>query len=175
MSSPIRNRFVRQADEFLQAAKSTPWGVPQWTPSSWPREVQAIWRIQEASGIERAHLRFRCGTYRREYPSVTLIFRDEAIWRVDLVPESECKPNPHWAAHGGVPPRVCGHHEHAWPDNRAHLLAGAPWGLPCRRPLPANVRRLPQVLPWFAERIGLTLCEGWHAFDVPPQTDLFPR
>lgn len=175
MSGAVRNRDVRQVDDFLRAEKSTPWGAPEWAPSSRPREVQAIWRIQDASGVERAHLRFRCATNRREFPSVSLIFRDDPIWRVDLVPVAECKPNPAWAVREGVPPMVCGPHEHAWSDNRTHLLTGAPWCLPCRRPLPSNVRRLPQVLPWLAERIGLTLCEGWRAFDLPPQTDLFPR
>jgi hypothetical protein len=125
--------------------------------------------------VERAHLRFRCETHQREYPSVSLVFQSEMIWRVDLAPPEKVKFNPAWAKRVGAPPKVAGHHEHAWGDNREYLEGGASWGLPCRRPIPANLRRLPQVLPWFAERIGLELCEGWWNFDVPPQTDLFSR
>lgn len=109
------------------------------------------------------------------FPSVSLIFRKMLVERVDLVPQEECKLNPHWAARFGVPARVCGPHGHHWPDNRDHLLTDAPWGLPCRRPLPPNLRRLPQVLPWLAGKLTINLPDDWREFDVPPQTDLFPE
>lgn len=175
MASAARNRDVEQIDAFMAEPKRLLPKPPEWTASSYPREAQAIWRIEDAAGVESAQLRFRCHTSRRGFPSVSLIFRKLLVERVDLVPQDECKFNPHWAARFGVPATVCGSHGHHWPDNREHLLTDAPWGLPCRRPLPASVRRLPQVLPWLADKAALNLPDDWREFDVPPQTDLFPE
>lgn len=174
MTDAVRRRDVRYVDDFLVMDKRAVAPVPDWIASSWPREMQAVWRIQEASGIERAHLRFRCKSSQRQNPSVSVIFRDQPIWRIDLAPQSETKPNPHWGHRIGVPATVCGAHEHAWPDNRDYVLTSDVWGLPCRRPLPPRIRRLSQAIPWLAEKLQLELCPGWHEFDVPPQTDLFP-
>jgi hypothetical protein len=47
------------------------------------------------------------------------------------------------------------------------------WELPCRRPLAPQIRKLPQAIPWLAERINLTLNPDQRGFDVPPQAALF--
>lgn len=109
------------------------------------------------------------------YPSLSLIFRAHVIWRIDIVPHDEGKLNPPWAKSLGLPPEVFGPHGHEWPDNRAHVLnEHATWNIPRRRPLPVNLRRLEQVLPWFADRIAIDVTPDQRGFDVPPQADLFP-
>jgi hypothetical protein len=172
----MRNSEVAVVDAFLLEPKRLRGDQPLWTQSEHRvREIHATWAVEDSLGIERAELRFRCHSISRQYPSVSLIFRSKAIWRVDIVPAEECKYNPLWARKLDLPATVCGPHGHEWPDNRDHLLReGATWDIPCRRPLPTNVRRLDQVIPWLAERLGLELRPDQRGFNVPPQTDLFP-
>lgn len=173
MTTAVRNREVAQIDAYLTERKRLKPGAPEWKPSSRPREVHAIWHVEDSAGVERAHLRFRCHTSRRAYPTIMLILGELQAWRVDLVPPDECKFNPPWAYRLGLPAMVCGPHGHEWSDNRDHLLTDAPWKLPCRRPMPVNLRRIPQVLPWLAESLRIELSNGWRGFDIPPQADLF--
>jgi hypothetical protein len=177
MASAMRNSEVNAVDLFLSEPKRLRGGSPQWQQSEHrPRELHAVWLIEDSLGIERAQLRFRCASNNRQNPSISLIFRSKPIWRVDLVPPSECKYNPPWARALGLPATVCGPHGHEWEDNRGHILKDhTTWDIPCRRPLPTNIRRLAQVLPWFASRISLDLLPEQRGFDVPAQTDLFGR
>lgn len=173
MSAAVRNRDILAIKEFLACEKRLKGGPPQWKPSSRKGDVQAIWDIVEEHGVERAHLRFRCATAHRDCPSLSLIFRDRPVWRVDIVPADECKYNPPWCAQLGLPATVCGPHEHNWDDNDAYLAEGAAWNLPARRPLPPQIRRVPQIIPWFCSMIKLSFEAEQRGFDVPPQTDLF--
>ena len=151
-------------DAFLLEPKHLRGGHPVWQQSEHrARELHATWGIEDTLGIERAALRFRCYSDDRLYPSLSLIFRSKPIWRVDIVRATERKFNPPWARTQGLPFEVIGPHEHGWPDNKPHLLREHTiWEIPSRRPLPVNVRRLPQVLPWLSERInlGLSLTKG---------------
>ena len=177
MASAMRNSEVAAVDAFLSDRKQLRGGPPTWQQSEHRvRELHAVWGIQDSLGIERAQLRFRCYSNNRLFPSVSLIFRSKPIWRIDIVPMDECKFNPPWARRLGLPATVCGPHGHEWRDNREHILREyTTWDIPCRRPLPLNVRRLTQVIPWFAEQIALDLHPDQRGFDVPPQSDLFPR
>lgn len=169
-----RDDDVRAVDTFLAEPKTLVGGLPEWLPSERPHELQAIWIVADAVGVERAQLRFRVFRHDRHAPSLSLLFRNRPVWRLDMVPSSECKPNPHWAWRVKAEARVCGPHCHEWPDNRDFLLTGAPvWILPCRRALPPTVRRLPQAMYWLADRLGLRLDGEQRGFDVPPKTDLF--
>lgn len=173
----VRNRDVAAVDAFLAESKALKSEIPEWKKSSRRGDVECIWHIIDSAGTERAHLRFRCPIDNRAFPTVLLIFRNYQICRVDCVPDDECKYNPPWAYSVGAPPTVCGNHEHAWQDNRVYLLGigqqEPPWTTPCRRPLPAAIRRIPQILPWFTEKIGLSMPSCWREFDLPPQTELF--
>ncbi|MFH5926150.1 hypothetical protein [Roseomonas xinghualingensis] len=131
------------------------------------------WSIIDGSGVRRSRLQFRYHALRPECPTISLLFQDNLVCRVDFVSPEECKFNPPWARRLGCPATVCGPHEHSWDDNQEHLQRGGPWELPCRRPIPPNLRRLNQVLPWLAEKVNLTLPEGWREFDVAPPSDLF--
>ena len=175
MSSAPRNREIRAVDAFLAEDKHLVDGLPEWATSSRKGEMQAIWNIADAHGIERGHLRFRCASRARLFPSVSVIFRDNPIWRVDVVPADECKYNPVWCHALGLPSTVCGNHEHGWPDNRNYVTQDGPWTLPARRPLTPQLRQLTQIIPWFAIQIHLELNSEVHSFNVPPQTDLLPR
>lgn len=101
--------------------------------------------------------------------SILLIFRSQCISRLDFVSDTICHANPIWARRLGVPPDVCGPHLHPWDLNRAHVLAQARWELPCRIPLPPQIRRFDQAFPWFADQVSLVLTPGDRTFDLPRQ------
>jgi hypothetical protein len=148
-------------------------GLPEWQQSARPIELTATWNVRDSTGIIRSQLRFRCIKRDRSYPSVSLVLTGRLVWRVDLVPPTECKLNPVGAAKEGLPARIYGPHSHGWPDNRGYVTSAGVWELPYRRELPPQIRRLPQALYWLAERVNLALEHDQRGFDVPPQSDLF--
>ena len=172
MAGAIRDTEAAEVDAFLAEEKRLD-GVPLWHDSSYPGEKSAVWNIHDSLDIMRATLRFRCPLLNRAWPSVSLVFRDNAIWRIDLVGPDVWKPNPADAAALGLPPEVRGSHSHTWPDNREHLLLQDQWGLPYRRPLPPAIRRLPQAIASLAAAVNLLLEPDQRRFDVPVQAELF--
>jgi hypothetical protein len=100
-------------------------------------------------------------------PSISVIFNRQSVSRLDFVPPNACENNPLWAARLGLSPRVCGPHFHGWTHNRDHVLTGEEWQLPCREPLPPQVRRFEQALPWLAGLINLILTPEQRSFEIP--------
>jgi hypothetical protein len=163
---------VDDIDAFLADAKTLIGGEPLWRPGGFAGDLHATWGIADSVGVSRGELRFRVSPADRTEPSISVIYRGRPVWRVDIVPPTSWKPNPPDAVGLGLPPRVDGPHEHAWPDNREYVRINGFRRLPNRRPLPA-IRRLPQALAALAARINLTLGPDQRGFDVPPRTDLF--
>jgi hypothetical protein len=171
MSGAARQSQVDRVDEFLLAPKGLKGGYPQWVTNT-RGEFEATWIIAEATGLERAQLRFCCSRPTRSHPSVSVIFQGQPIWRFDLVPATEWKLNPHGAFDLKLPPRVYGNHQHAWPDNRSHVLNNA-WELPFRRPAASNLYKISQCYQALAKDINLELLQDQYGFEVPPRADLF--
>jgi hypothetical protein len=169
-----RTSEVVAVDDFLaDQGKSLQGESPPWIVGRDGIEWTAIWNIQDSLGVVSAHFRFRLDPQHRSRPSISLIYRSNRVWRVDIESTTVCKPNPLWAASIGAPARVCGSHCHSWPDNRSHILSQELWDIPCRRPIPAQVRRLPQAVSWLAQQVNLVLGFEQRGFDVPPRTSLF--
>ena len=102
-------------------------------------------------------------------PSLSIIFNRQAVARLDFVPIDDCESNPPWGSGLGLSPRVCGPHYHAWEHNRSHVLLTGEWELPCREPLPPQLRKFEQAFPWLADRINLVLTSNQRRFEPPPQ------
>jgi hypothetical protein len=164
---------VATVDDFLSRGKSLVGNPPEWKLASRDWEYTLIWIIADDLGAEVAQLRFRWPKGPKVSPAVSLLLRGNPIWRVDLVSQDECKFNPHDAHLYGLPPKVCGPHEHAWPDNRHYVSACGFGKIPYRRPLPPQVKRFGQILPWLSDKIKLTLTAEQRKFDQPPQGSLF--
>lgn len=164
---------VAEIDAFIAEPKTLLGPPPAWQQSSRVRDMEAKWQVEDSLGIIRAHLRFRFIKTEREYPSLSLIFQNTPIWRVDLRPESSWKPNPPVAAKLNLPAHVQGSHSHGWDHNRAYCLSQKAIQLPIRSPLPAKIRKLPQALMWLAGHVNLTIKPDQRDFDVPPKSDLF--
>ena len=162
---------ISQVDDFLASEKALEDAMPIWQSSSRPGELHAIWNISDPLGV-RAHLRFRISETEPTLPSVSLIFRRNAVARLDIEDPTVSHSNPPWAAQLGLPAEVSGSHFHSWEDNRDHILNTGLWELPARRPVEAALRRVPQMLPWIADRLGITITHEQRAFDLPPKEQL---
>jgi hypothetical protein len=87
-----------EIDAFLREEKRLDGPHPIWHEASRPGEMSAVWDVQDSLDITRAALRLRCSLETLAWPSVSLVFHRNAIWRIDLVPVHESKPNPLGAA-----------------------------------------------------------------------------
>lgn len=68
-------------------------------------------------------------------PTICALYRKKLIYRVDIVPMTECKPNDYGALEMGLPSMVCGPHTHPWAENR-HIVEANGFGeLPIRKPV----------------------------------------
>jgi hypothetical protein len=133
-------------------------------------EWRANWPIADSLGIVGpGALRVVVRPGQALGPSISVIFNRQMVSRLNFVPAQECESNPLWAAAVGLPPRVCGPHLHAWDHNRLHVLDTGEWQLPCREPLPAQIRKFDQAFPWLAARINLVLTPDQRRFEPPPQ------
>ena len=57
-----------------------------------------------------------------------------------------------------------------WEHNRAHAIGQQTrWDLPCREPLPPQVRRFDQAWLWLADRINLVLTVEQRKFEIPAE------
>ena len=133
-------------------------------------EREATWPIADSLGIVgtgQIRVVVRPGLYLG--PSISVIFNRQAITRLDFVPANECESNPLWAAALGLPPRVCGPHIHTWEHNRNHVLTHEDWELPCREPLPPQIRRFEQAFAWLTDRMNLVLTPEQRSFELPTE------
>jgi hypothetical protein len=171
MPSQTRQAEVDAVDEFLAAPKGLKGGHPEWLANS-RGEYEASWIISEADGRERGRLHFCCSRPSRSHPSVSVIFRNNPIWRFDLVPATEGKPNPPGAYDLKLPSWVYGNHQHAWPDNRKHVLENN-WTLPFRRQAATTLYKISQCYQGLAPEINLQLLRHQYGFEVPHNNMLF--
>jgi hypothetical protein len=154
---------VAAADAFWADTPKTLSGPPpEFGASTFHREGQyereAIWPIADSLGIvTTGQLRFAVRPGLQLGPSISVIFNRQVIARLDFVPPNEAEFNPSWAEAFGLSARVCGPHFHSWEHNRQNVLNNERWELPCREPLPIQVRRFEQAFPWLAAKMNLTL------------------
>jgi hypothetical protein len=171
MRAAARLAEVEAVDRFLAAEKHLYGAPPEFGPTNFQRKRQAewgaVWPIADEFGVVTSG-QLRIVTRPGLEPRVTInvIFRNQNVGRLDFVPATECEDNPFWAV-GDIPRRVCGPHFHGWETNREHVLRGEIWEMPCREPLPPQVRRFEQALPWLADHINLVLTPEQRMFDVP--------
>lgn len=163
---------IAAVDTFLEGRKHLFGSPPEFGPTTYVRrsqaEWQAVWPIADDLGVvTTGQMRIVARPGPALGPSIAIIFNGQCVSRLDMVPQAECEPNPHWAAALGMPPMVCGPHFHGWEQNRGFLLDSEGWRLPAREPLPPQVRRFSQAFPWLADRINLVLTPEQRAFEVP--------
>jgi hypothetical protein len=163
---------IDDVDRFLADEKRLYGAPPEVGPTKFHRKGQqewsAVWPIEDKLGVVTSgQLRFviRAGSDQR--PTIAVIFKGQCVSRLDFVPIAECEANPPWAEAIGVPASVCGPHWHPWVRNRSHVRDQERWDLPCREPLPVQIRRFDQAFPWLAAQINLVLTPDQRTFELP--------
>jgi len=159
-------------DRFLSTPKSLYGGPPEFGATKFVRAGQpewgAVWPVRdELDVVTSGQLKIVARPGMDKGTTITLIYNKQCITRLDLSPIEECERNPSWAWQFDLPAKVCGFHFHDWETNRAHVLATGKWELPCRSPLPPQIRRFEQAFPWFAEKVNIALTPEQRQFEPP--------
>lgn len=166
----ISQAELLRADEFLGCAKTLTEQEPGWGRLQNGRWF-ASWPIKDDLGAIRGTLNFRVDPKYADFPTLSLLFEGRPVSRIDLTPDHWVKRNPPWAF--ACPATVVGNHVHTWTDNRSQIAATGRWLLQARQPVPHAVRRVPQMLRWFADYANISLYGTQFSFDFTPKQDLF--
>lgn len=171
MVAAARSDEVELVDAFLAQEKFLSGAPPEFGPRLRGKQGSlwdTTWPVADKAGIvENGNLRVNYAPASEKLFSIVLVFRQQCIYRLDFVAETVCHANPLWVRAIGIEPTVCGPHAHPWDVNRDHILGQNVWDLPCRVPLPQQIRRFDQAFPWFAEQVNLTLSPDDRSFDLP--------
>ncbi|MBW7921988.1 MAG: hypothetical protein H3C51_07795 [Rubellimicrobium sp.] len=135
MTRDEKARICDEADVFLAARKHLDGPQPVWRQNGQLDRLDASWPIHEESGISRAYLAFRVNRISSGAPSVSLIFRQKPLCRVDIMLPDEEDVNPLQAGALGLPGVVRGTHIHRWRNNRDYVLDVLPpdeWEIPIK-------------------------------------------
>lgn len=155
-------------DQFLAADKFLAGLMPEWH-NSFGSSLQTRWPIVDSNGgtlQAELCLSVDSGLLR---PSISVLLAKKLLYRIDLVPAQEEKPNPHWAAQIGLPAKVIGSHTHPWDENRVFCENHGFGELPCRKPVAASLRNLRQALAQTASDINISVTPEQSAIDLPPE------
>ena len=165
----ITQADILRADQFIDCEKTLTDEQPIWVTLENGR-WSASWPVRDDLGATRGSLNFRIDPKYPDYPNLSLLFEGRSISRIDLTPSHWIKRNPPWAL--GCPPIVRGNHVHTWADNRARIVTVEKWVLQARQPVPPAVKRVPQMLKWFANHVKIRLSGDQFHFDFSPRRDL---
>ncbi|MDB2391089.1 hypothetical protein N9X12_07720 [Alphaproteobacteria bacterium] len=161
---------ILEIDEFLLRQKTLSIETPNWTESSRPNEYEARWPLEDNSGVLIAHVIFRFN-YNGQI-SISLIFRNKPIWRIDIVDEFESKPNPPDAHIYDLPAEIVGNHEHQWNDNKEYIKQNGLGSLPYRRSLKPQIRQFQHAMPHFMNAVNVETDANTWKFDLPREQQL---
>jgi hypothetical protein len=124
---------VEEVDAFIAGYKTLSGFLPEWQQNhGWNWSVR--WGVVDFMHVQQAELVFEINAGLTR-PTISALYRKLLIYRVDIVPHSECKWNDYGALALGLPPRVCGPHTHPWPENRQFVVENGFGQLPFRKPV----------------------------------------
>ncbi|RIX31581.1 hypothetical protein D3M59_00715 [Sphingomonas edaphi] len=109
--------------------------------------------------------------------SISVIYNQRPIFRLDVVPDNERKENPFAVRRyaPSLPREVCGPHTHPWVEHREWVRAQGLGELPFRKPLVGSVTSFEHALDIVADAVNLTLAAGQRSVALPAQAGLFAR
>lgn len=164
----MANPTITSIDEFLAGDKFLDGLHPEWG-EGYLGVQQFKWNIVDSLGVGlRSHLDVSLKAT-LDRPTVTLIFQGHPVYRLDVVPNEEEKPNPPWAAALKLPNYVKGTHTHPWYANREHVAQNWDKTLPCREPLDQKMIKLGHVIAHVAESLNITMTTEQRVVYLPKQ------
>lgn len=160
-----------EVDEFIAEYKTLAGFLPEWSQvRGWDWSTR--WGVENAVGVQQAELAFSID-YALKKPTIVMIYRKCLIYRVDIVPETECKNNDFGAMALGLPSLVCGPHVHSWCDNRGFVEQNGFGQLPFRKPAAVADTRFIRALEVIAEDLNINITPAQRQCEPPRQAALF--
>ncbi len=159
---------IEEVDQFVREFKTLAGFMPaEWIQHhGWSWSVR--WGVLDALQVQQAELVFEINPALTK-PSITMIFRKQPIYRVDIVPMSECKWNDWGALELGLPARVCGSHTHGWNDNRLFIASNGFGELPFRRPVDVADTKFIRALEIVAKDLNIHVDPAQRVGCEPPR------
>ena len=169
MGKADKVKLCNEVDAFLQEPKFLLGPQPIWRQNGTFDRLDANWPIEEVSGLSRSYLAFRLNRLSTNEPSVSLIFRNRPVCRIDIKPLDEADGNPLQARKFGLPGQVYGPHIHRWDYNREYVLNALPldeWEIPIKEGISHLTQNLSQILAM--------ICSHCKIDFTPEQRDVTP-
>ena len=162
--------MCEEIDAFLAIVKWLRGYMPEWTPGSRRNQMVSYWPVMEEGRDEsRAYLVFSIYGSAQDQPSVSPIYRNWEVCRVDVKPKNDRDFNPEYALRFGLPKAVFGTHIHLWEHNREYVLnelSPDRWRIPNKMPISQSARKVRHILPCICNHCGIYLNSG--------QRDVYP-
>lgn len=162
---------IAAVDAWLAERKTLSGAFPGWG-RVYGRDHTARWGIIDSIGVQSGELAFSVDRT-LVHPTIAAIMNQKLVYRIDLVPEAECKPN-HFSGRAlGLPGTVCGSHFHRWEHNRDYVSVHGFGELPLRDPTPRALKTLEQALAALCDALNIELTSDQRDVRLPSQADLF--
>jgi hypothetical protein len=163
---------VAEVDAFLAEYKTLTGFPPEWT-QQFGRDWQVRWGIENSIGVQVGELCLGLNE-KFERPSVSALYQRRLIYRLDVVPAEECKPNDFGARAYDLPPWVCGPHTHPWPENKEYVRLKGFGTLPFRKPIEGTAVTIDHAIAIAASDLGIDVRGDQRECPLPRQPSLFP-
>lgn len=162
---------IEEIDSFIAAYKTLDGFLPEFKQRyGWDWETR--WGILDAHGRQQAELVFTLNAALTR-PSITALFRKKLIYRVDIVPMDERKPNDWGAISVGLPSYVQGPHTHPWPEHREFVRQNGFGHLPFRKPVDIVDVQFIRALEVASADLNIHVEPGQRDCEPPKQAALF--
>lgn len=162
---------VAAVDEWLAETKTLSGMFPGWG-RAYGRDYKARWGVIDSAGVQSGELSITVDRALTR-PSICVVMTQKLVYRVDLVPEAECKPNHYSGRALKLASTVCGPHFHRWEHNREFVAQNGFGELPLRDPAPKALKSLEQALAAICDAVNIDLTSDQRDIRLPSQADLF--
>lgn len=157
---------AEEIDAYIAGQKTLIGYLPNWEMGT-RRQWQVRWGISGPNAVENSEL-FLSVSRDWRHQTIICLHRQRMIYRLDIVPETECKPNLHSAWKLGLPLEVCGPHVHGWQENRQYVISsGSDNRLPHRRLIPGRCETLSDAMGWVGEDMNIHIAPDQRDFQMP--------
>lgn len=162
---------VEEVDAFIAGYKTLDGFLPDWEQHyGW--DWSARWGILDDLGRSQAELVFSINAA-LTHPTICATYRRKLIYRVDIVPMDEIKPNDFGALRLGLPAVVQGPHTHPWPEHRDYIRRNGYGDLPFRKPVDIVDTQFIRALEVAAADLNIHVEPRQRECEPPKQAALF--
>lgn len=149
MSKLSKAELCLEVGGYLACRKWLYGPQPIWRQNGDINRLDADWLIEEEGGLFRGKLAFRLNRQSTDQPSISLVFREKMICRIDLKPPTESDGNPPFAMRLNLKGQVYGPHIHRWKHNKQYILSRGPqdtWEIPIKEEISISTQSLGQIV-----------------------------